>query len=110
MPFHFLSYLSVRQTLGNIILFMPLPILLQGLEKRLFNRKIVFLIVLGSSILTEFLQFCINAATCYPCHVTDVDDIILNCFGGLILLPLWNKISQTILSHPAKRAGKMQKN
>lgn len=96
MPFHFLSYFSVRQTLGNIILFIPLPILLQGLREKGFNRKSVFLIIFGCSILTELLQYFINAATCYPSHVTDVDDIILNCLGGLILLPIWNKISPNI--------------
>lgn len=88
IPFHTIyGYLSgslkvpllvaLSNIFGNIILFVPLGIYLQLLKK---NKKtwISILIVFMVSLIVETLQFALGIG------VADVDDIILNCLGGLI--------------------------
>lgn len=88
LPFHTIkSYLmgtadvsnSVGFTniFGNIVLFIPLGIYLQLFKK---NKKAVvsFIIVFAISLLVEIIQFYFGIGA------ADIDDVLLNCLGGVI--------------------------
>ncbi len=88
IPFHTIySYLSgslnvspvivVSNILGNIILFVPLGLYLQLLKK---TKKIwiSILIIFFTPLFVEMFQFIFGLGA------ADIDDIILNCSGGLI--------------------------
>ncbi len=67
----------ISNILGNIILFIPLGIYLQLLKK---NKKIwiSILIIFFITLFIEMFQFIFGLGA------ADIDDIILNCSGGLI--------------------------
>lgn len=86
IPFHTIySYISGSQNiiivasniLGNIILFVPLGIYLQLLKK---NKKI-WISILIVFLITMFVE---AFQVIFGLGVGDIDDIILNCLGGII--------------------------
>lgn len=68
---------ALQNLLGNIVIFIPL-----GGYAALFNKdKRVWknlLIVLGATVLAEVVQ------TAFKLGHGDIDDVILNCLGGLL--------------------------
>ncbi len=70
------SKLFIKNILGNILLYMPFGFFVSAY---LDNRKLLpaFILTLISSVSIEVVQFIIG-------RVFDVDDIILNLFGGII--------------------------
>ncbi len=68
---------ALQNLLGNTVIFIPL-----GVYAVLFNRdKRVWknlLIVLGATVLAEVVQ------TAFKLGHGDIDDVILNCLGGLL--------------------------
>lgn len=97
IPFYTIwSYLSgvlnvspiivVSNIFGNIILFVPLGIYLQILKK---NKKIwiSILIVFFTTLSVEMFQLI------WGIGATDIDDIILNCLGGLIGILIYRGLS-----------------
>ncbi len=71
------SSLALNNVLGNIIVFIPYGLYIQILRKdKRFN--ISFLQVAITSFAIEIIQFTFNLGS------ADVDDLILNCIGGLI--------------------------
>lgn len=68
--------------LGNIILFMPLGFLLPIINHNFNNIKSIFKISLLSTIFIESIQFITSLFG--GTRATDIDDIILNVFGGLL--------------------------
>ncbi len=87
-PFHAVHYYLISQqeplkvgianTLGNVLLFIPLGIFLPLLWMRFRSIKSVLLAISFTSLLIEITQ--LLTAT----GVFDVDDILLNTFGGVI--------------------------
>lgn len=93
IPFHTIkSYLlgtvevsrsvSFKNIIGNIVLFIPLGIYLQLFTKHkkvLTNLFGIFVI----SLSLEFIQYI------FAIGASDIDDILLNCIGGLIGILLY---------------------
>lgn len=73
----FVSKFAPENLLGNIVIFVPL-----GVYTYLFlrNKKIwkSFLIILITTVLVETIQ------TIFKMGYGDIDDVLLNCFGGCI--------------------------
>ena len=71
------SSVALNNVLGNIVLFIPLGIYLQLLkrDKRVLGGMFFILLV---SLSAEITQFALGIGA------TDIDDIILNCLGGII--------------------------
>lgn len=87
IPFKTISgYLSFHQNAnivmtnlgGNIIAFLPLGFLVPLVFKRIDSYKKVLLTSFVASVLIEIIQMLLNAGS------TDIDDVILNTFGGSI--------------------------
>lgn len=81
------------QITGNIILLMPLPLLLQGIKDQMFFRMKCFVSVCAASLVIEVLQFGINLLTGVRNRVFDVDDMILNISGGILLMILYKPLN-----------------
>ncbi|SFF64371.1 Glycopeptide antibiotics resistance protein [Halobacillus alkaliphilus] len=79
-----LSYGNYVQVFGNIALLFPLHILLGLLRGKVlsFFKSLLLLIVITLTI--ELTQLIINLATGIANKVIDIDDFILNVFGGLV--------------------------
>lgn len=75
--------LNVSQTViitnvfGNIAIFVPLGIYLKKFRKNERISKSILLVFL-ISLFTEIIQYIFGLGA------SDIDDVILNCFGGLI--------------------------
>jgi glycopeptide antibiotics resistance protein len=72
------SYLVAKNILGNVIGFIPLGILLPLLSVRLKRMDKTIVTVFLISLTFETIQLLFNLG------VFDVDDLILNTFGGVI--------------------------
>ena len=72
----------VINLLGNIAVFIPYGLYLQVLRKTK-GTGTGFLIVLGTSVLIEIIQFSLGVGVC------DIDDVILNGIGGLLGILLY---------------------
>lgn len=70
------SYAFMKNVIGNIIMFVPLGFFI-GYYTKIKKKKWVFLIVLAVSFFIEIMQD-------YLGRVFDIDDILLNVFGGLL--------------------------
>lgn len=68
---------ALQNLLGNIVIFIPLGVyaILFNKDKRVWKN---LLIVLGATVLAEVLQ------TVFKLGHGDIDDVILNCLGGLL--------------------------
>ena len=106
IPFHTIySYLSgtlnvskiivASNIFGNIILFVPLGIYLQLLKKNKIwiNTMIVFFIAL----FVEMFQFIFGFGA------ADIDDVILNCLGGLIGILIYRGLCKFLKSEEKVR-------
>lgn len=84
-----LSGVAFQNVIGNIVIFIPLGVYLPLLKK---DRRIImsFLIILAVSLCTEIIQWLFGIGA------TDVDDILLNVFGGLIGIVLY-RLFQLVL-------------
>jgi glycopeptide antibiotics resistance protein len=79
------------QIIGNIILFIPLPILIAYTSKK-HNTFSVFIKSFFAPMGIEIIQFCMDILLKYPSRKFDVDDIILNTTGILIGLFIFKVI------------------
>lgn len=95
IPFHSISqYLSLggsgiafQNIAGNILIFFPLGIYLPLLKKNKglpVNLLIVFAVSLGA----EILQWCFGLGS------SDIDDLLLNCLGGLLGLLFYKLLAR----------------
>ena len=82
------DYLNKINILGNVILFIPLPIFYRALSSKNSGKffKSIFL-SLFLSIFFEIFQFV------FEIGVTDINDIILNTLGGIIGTIIYSLIS-----------------
>jgi glycopeptide antibiotics resistance protein len=72
----------LRNTLGNLALFVPLGILLPLVSKRFLSLKRVLLFALMLSVGVEAIQFLLRFFG-NP-RAVDIDDVILNALGACV--------------------------
>lgn len=72
------------QIMGNIILIMPITFYISLVNNRIKNIGNTIALVLFISILIELFQFIIGTIVGYYYRIIDIDDIILNTFGGIL--------------------------
>ncbi|EPY2273681.1 VanZ family protein [Clostridium sporogenes] len=84
IPFSFITDFSnatmdvaLMNIVGNFALFIPLGILVPALFKNISKKKTIF-ICFGVSLSFEIIQYIIGLGS------SDIDDLILNTFGGII--------------------------
>lgn len=76
---------------GNVLAFLPMPVLILKLTKN--NRKsLLFFLIVFSPFLIEFVQYFFQKGSC------DVDDVILNEAGILIGFGISRLKSESIIS------------
>lgn len=85
---------ALSNILGNIVIFVPLGIYFSLFHHKAKKRKTVLWIFLFSLII-EIIQYIFRLG------IGDIDDIILNVFGGVIGLGLY-KIVCLLLKDPNK--------
>lgn len=87
-----ISYsISIKNLLGNIIIFSPLGFLLPIVFSKLNSLRKIFPIVLLSSLIIELIQLFTGFGT------FDIDDLILNTLGGIIGYYLYKLFSKKII-------------
>lgn len=69
---------SLRNVIGNILVFMPLGFFIPLLFEKLNNFKKVFKIGFLSSLAIELCQLFVNSNVC------DIDDVIYNTLGAVV--------------------------
>lgn len=72
------------QNFGNVLLLLPLPILLQLVSQKSYSFLRTFITCFIVSLSIEITQYIIDLLTQYPNKVADIDDVILNVFGGIL--------------------------
>lgn len=77
----------IRNIIGNLCLFIPLSFLLILKDNKYKNILRQTLIILPSILMTEILQMITNVG------VFDIDDIILNYIGTLLLIIIMNIVN-----------------
>lgn len=100
---------QITQTIANVVMFLPLGFLFPVVFKRARTFWKTFVCMLLISFFIEFVQYFIGRAA-------DIDDLMLNTFGGILgyLLfsvfyricrdkKIWKKINGEILSDNRKR-------
>lgn len=79
---------GIVQIIGNTLLLMPFVFQqLLGAGKSII--KVLGLTILVS-IVIELQQLLNNYLTRYPSHAIDIDDVILNVFGGVLVIIFYN--------------------
>lgn len=73
-----LSLFSLANLLGNFVLFFPLGYFLAFQFPKMRKLSRLFIVFLASTLVIELSQYLLN------CGATDIDDMILNVFGGLV--------------------------
>jgi glycopeptide antibiotics resistance protein len=91
---------DLKNTILNIILFVPLGIMLPFLWKKYNTLKATLVFGLGMSLAIELLQF-------FTYRATDVNDIIANTFGTVVGYLIFTIASQFI---PAMKNFARRKN
>lgn len=91
IPFAHVSRNNLRETIYNVVVFIPFGLLLSvNLKRAAFWRKLAFVFIF--SLAVEIMQFV------FAIGVTDITDVITNTSGGflgLILYALLNKFIDT---------------
>ena len=90
----FSSTAGLIQIFGNLILLMPLVYIMNFLSYKSYSTKKIIFIATCVSIGIEFSQFLISQLTIDPTHVVDIDDIILNVFGTIIAVRVFNLLKK----------------
>ncbi|HSX28377.1 MAG TPA: VanZ family protein [Candidatus Saccharimonadales bacterium] len=89
LPFAGFSRGTVREMFDNLVVFIPLGLLLDiNFRQITFWRKLGF--VLSLSLVAEVTQYILAIGT------TDITDVIMNTFGGLLGLGLYHFSSKWI--------------
>jgi glycopeptide antibiotics resistance protein len=71
----------INQSLGNVLLLMPVGLYLPFLAPRASHLGTLMLVGLCASLLIEFSQLAISAVLGYTYKIADIDDVILNTVG-----------------------------
>lgn len=81
---YFLAGSWKAQILGNIFIFVPLPIFYGVFKNKDFNYKKCLFVGILTILLVEIIQLMINIITNYPNRLCDIDDLIINSIGIVI--------------------------
>ncbi|MEU0522011.1 VanZ family protein [Streptosporangium sp. NPDC006007] len=102
----------IRQIIGNILLLLPLGYLVPVIWNVKGVHRLAF-IAFGVSLLVEMAQLVISQAIGYTYKIFDVDDIILNTFGGIMgyilyvaLVPLIRVSEMDGMQHSSPSEGR----
>ena len=92
----------LKNTVLNIILFMPMGFLLPAVWKEYRSFKVTLFSGLAVSLLIEILQI-------FTFRLTDIDDLITNTLGTAAGYYLWKMAAQKIMKKPleGQEANKM---
>lgn len=74
----------LRQIGGNLILLCPLGVYVSVAYEKFANFKTFFVLIIGTAVSIEVLQFLVNTIITIQYRSVDVDDIILNVVGGCV--------------------------
>lgn len=80
---HGLIFASLKQIIGNILIFIPIGIYMPYFIKKI-NLKKIIIIGIFSSLMIELTQLFINTILTYNYRSVDVDDLILNTIGTIV--------------------------
>ncbi len=69
--------IALMNVIGNIVIFIPMPIFLQVYINKISFRNCIYITFL-TSIAVEVIQYVFSLG------ITDIDDIMLNTLGGII--------------------------
>lgn len=87
IPFNHIFKLSfdiaIKQMINEIIIFIPLGFLLPIAFERMDRIAATMLSILAVTVIIESIHFLVSIITGIPNGVTDIDDVLMNCFGGL---------------------------
>jgi len=76
--------MRLRPVIGNFVLLLPLPILLNLFRTKKMGWKKLMLIVFLTTVSIETTQLIINIVTNFPSRLVLIDDVILNTLGGAV--------------------------
>jgi glycopeptide antibiotics resistance protein len=76
--------LKLLQLIGNIVLILPITFYIPLVYNRVNNLKKALILSIIIAILIEMMQFVIGRVIGYYYRIIDIDDIILNVFGGIV--------------------------
>lgn len=93
------------QNIGNTILLAPLVYFIAILEEKFSKLKMAFLLAFFTSLSIETLQL-IMSYFYLGNRIFDIDDILFNTFGGVVLGLLLYQITNWLFSNQIKLARK----
>lgn len=67
----------IKQIIYNIILFVPYGLLLPAAIKKMRKCSMIVIVIMVTTVLIEVIQYFIGRSA-------DIDDIIMNLFGGIL--------------------------
>ncbi len=93
IPFHYSTAVGekfhLKEVRDNVLIFIPFGILLSMLASKMKLRN-KFLIILGTTITFEIMQFVLSIGS------TDITDVITNTLGGIIGTALYALLLKVI--------------
>ena len=95
-PFYWLfddriTPITLFESIGNVLMFVPLGFLIPVVFKRVRRFVLVVLIVFIISFSIEFIQYFIG-------RVADVDDLIVNVVGGMLGFGLFTTVNHVFIN------------
>lgn len=85
---------TVINIVGNILAFVPMGFLVPITFIKINRFKYIAIVVLVATTSIEVIQFIIGVGTC------DIDDVILNCIGGIIGFKIYKVLINKIENNP----------
>jgi glycopeptide antibiotics resistance protein len=94
--FQNLTWNTVRQLLGNVLLLTPLGVYGPGLWPGLtdWRRFLVLALAIGAAI--ELCQYAGSLMEGFTYRVTDIDDAIMNAAGAVAAFFVWRRIERLV--------------
>ncbi|HLY14327.1 MAG TPA: VanZ family protein [Candidatus Limnocylindrales bacterium] len=86
--------------LGNVAAFVPLGVFIGLVRPAGRSWRRAFLICLVATVAIELVQLGVSLKLGYPYRVADIDDVIVNVFGGLLGFAAFvvaNRVGRAIL-------------
>ncbi len=86
-------YFFLENIIGNILMFIPLPVMIILLSGKKMVWYRMLLLILSMSVAIETLQYIFNIG------FADVDDVLLNTLGGLTgmaVMPFFSRAYQQV--------------
>ena len=104
IPFHSIqNYLITNayiQIIGNLVLLAPLVVYIEIFFHSRLSYMREILVAFVCSLLIETIQLIINICTEFPSRVADIDDLILNTIGSIVMICIVYFIKKIITKKP----------